>query len=746
MKTLIHFWFDPLVLSLFLGFFSFSVYGNPWSRPQEVIGKPESQGEEARESSKLQNNLRSSALVTQYAPGDTRLREDLQRELAKYCPSNVQSLSSNIRLLSTNNPPSNLADAIEQAFKSCVAQIVTRSDKLLENFVKPVNEAYSTNNMVHLLSTIDPTVRSNFDQGLSGARLPTRLKELQDKLDNYKEYQQSCGSKINKIKFCFGFPGLSGPIHYDCKDKYGALKSYLETRVSSKSCGEWMSEFSTYARGINFQRFVRLPDTCRLGSDKAFNELKTFVTRNATLNTSLFSKCRAIIDKAKTCSRDSQGIYWPGKQPCQNLQVYPNFKQACDQEVQRCKHNCLLEIEKLKQAYFEYFYVARFNNYGIHSRSGACANRMKKLSLLFQQSLGEYAKEFGGNDLSALNSLGVKGQLEEAIVSKCDGVLTDLEKLKESTAQSCAKGEEPKPEEKTETKEEEKPKSQVFSPESRSGGVRGLDREVNRDVSSISAARIEKMDPNLVYWIEQSRGKKIEELQNIGIGPADGRLHTRSGSLIWGTYPVPEDLTKEEEDLLRQAFYDEIDQRNEDIRRRYEEVGGSPEEGFFDADGNYVTREQAAVEREIELRSRPKEPEPGLGGKLHAKLDPGIRSYLQEEDSEYRGMNEDERAEHDAGLRGKLRGLRRGAKRGALVAYDAVFPESKEAFRRRMGLYPGDVDAREVHKLIMLVVCYKESYNCGGIITAEDYRRAVDRLEELAQESLTIPDFSIPNE
>ena len=722
--------------------------------------------EEAKE---LRKALIDSGLVTQYAPGEVRLRDDFERGLARYCPSQTHGLPSSIMFLFRSNPSSQVPEHIKSRFRSCAGKIVEKQDKLVESFVKPVNSAYSIST---LLRSIDPTVKSDFDAGVSGVRVPKKTKELQDKLDNYKNFQENCNSSLLTLKACFAVHGSDQTFAwdnhlYDCNNKYTALKNYLETTVQGKSCGEMMTEFSDYARTENFRRFVNLPRVCSAGGDAGLTKIRGFLLGNPALpeGSNIFSKCEKIITESKKCACDNQGICWPGENTCENRKHYPEFEQQCQREIQNCQNNCLAEIDKFKTAYLEYFYLGRFNSFGVHSQASACKNPINELSGLFQQSIGAYDQDLRNNNFNNLNGLGIRGQLENAIVAKCENIVTELQKKKESVEENCAKEkEEEKDEEKSagETKTEDNkntqqntpqqnqnyPSAQTYKPTNTGFGNNSYYNSNNTEKKRMtSKERIARMDPNIVAQMERITGKPIHELTNIGIGDSKSRLHRRHGSLIWGSYRVPTDLTEEEKQLLYDAFEQEVVEEEEAFRQRLAKVGASPGDGYFDENGIFRKYPDRELERmRDEAFGKPYEPEPTLKEKIHNDLDPKIRDFLRAEETAYRDMEDEEQARHNAGLRGKLRGLRRFAKREALAAYNAFVPESREAFRRRLGILPEGVDAREVHALIMTIVCFKEKYDCGKIITEQDYHRAVDRLEELSQMSLTIPDFSDPEE
>ena len=719
----------------------------------------------------LEKALADSGLLIygSYASSGLSFVPYLRKELSRYCPNQINALSRNIEILSGENLPEGLADDIERGFKSCVGKIVERYDKLRESFVKPVNSAYFSGGSVALLS-IHPSVKSDFDAG-RGVKNSSKIKELGDKLDHYTEYQKSCGSKIANIKACFGSRGSEFSSGYDdfdsynCNIKYRTLKSYLEATVQGKSCGEMMTEFSDYARTENFRRFVNLPRVCSAGGDAGLTKIRGFLLGNPALpeGSNIFSKCEKIITESKKCACDNQGICWPGENACENRKHYPEFEQQCQREIQNCQNNCLAEIDKFKTAYLEYFYLGRFDSFGVHSQASACKNPINELSGLFQQSIGAYDQDLRNNNFNNLNGLGIRGQLENAIVAKCENIVTELQKKKESVEENCAKekeeedkedekkdgeksSEETKNEENTQQQNQNQNPAQTYNPANTGFGNNSYSSDTNKKRTT-NDDRIAQMDPNRIYWIEKRTGKNINELQNIGIGDPKGRLYERHGSLIEGTYPLPFDLTQEENDLLYEASKQEWKERDEAFRQRLAEVGARPGEGYFDANGKFRRYPDPQEAEMIEIAfGKAEEPEPTLKEKIHNDLDPKIRDFLRTEETAYRDMEDDEQARHNAGLRGKLRGLRRFAKRRALATYNAFVPESRESFRRRMRMFPEDVDSREVHKLILIVTCYQQRPSCGIIITHEEYEKSLKRLEELAQMSLTIPDFSDPEE
>ena len=766
----------------FLGCFSFLAYSQftPVEEESELASDSKEDSEKTRQENKLKNDLRESGFFHRYGPGGTFImKQGLHKELFRYCPDETEALSTNTwRFYNQRTSSGNLVNDIKRGFKSCVGKIVERSNKLVESFVKPVNSAYFSGGSVALLS-IHPSVKSDFDAG-RGVKNPSKIKELGDKLDHYTEYQKSCGSKIANIKTCFGSRGSEFSSGYDdfdsynCSIKYRTLKSYLEATVQGKSCGEMMTELSDYARAENFRRFVNLPGVCSAGGDAGLTKIRSFLLGNPALpeGSNMFSKCEKIITESKKCACDNQGICWPGENACENRKHYPEFEQQCQREIQNCQNNCLAEIDKFKTAYLEYFYLGRFDSFGVHSQASACKNPINELSGLFQQSIGAYDQDLRNNNFNNLNGLGVRGQLENAIVAKCENIVTELQKKKESVEENCAKEKEEEEEGKDSDKSAEETKTeenkntqqnnqqntqtqiqtqnqnpaQTYKPRNTGFGNNSYSNNTNKKRMT-SKERIARMDPNIVAQMERITGKPIHELKNIGIGDSKGRLHRRHGSLIWGSYRVPEDLTQEENDLLYEAFEQEVVEEEEAFRQRLAKVGASPGDGYFDENGIFRKYPDRELERlRDEAFGKPYEPEPTLKEKIHNDLDPKIRDFLRAEETAYRDMEDEEQARHNAGLRGKLRGLRRFAKREALAAYNAFVPESREAFRRRLGILPEGVDAREVHALIMTIVCFKEKYDCGKIITEQDYHRAVDRLEELSQMSLTIPDFSDPEE
>ena len=431
----------------------------------------------------LKKALIDSGFFHRDGPGGTFImKQDLHKELVRYCSDEAGALSTNTwRFYNQRTSSRDIADDIEQGFKSCVGKIVERSNKLLESFVKPVNSAYFSSGSVSLLS-IHPSVKSDFDAG-RGVKTPSKIKELGDKLDHYTEYQKSCGSKIANIKACFGSRGSEFSSGYDdfdsynCNIKYRTLKSYLEATVQGKSCGEMMTEFSDYARTENFRRFVNLPRVCSAGGDAGLTKIRGFLLGNPALpeGSNIFSKCEKIITESKKCACDNQGICWPGENTCENRKHYPEFEQQCQREIQNCQNNCLAEINKFKTAYLEYFYLGRFDSFGVHSQASACKNPINELSGLFQQSIGAYDQDLRNNNFNNLNGLGIRGQLENAIVAKCENIVTELQKKKESVEENCAKEKEEEKEDKEkdgeksseETKNEENTQ-QHSKPKSRS--------------------------------------------------------------------------------------------------------------------------------------------------------------------------------------------------------------------------------------------------------------------------------------
>ena len=721
----------------------------------------------------LRKDLIDSGLVVRteldFGDDEISIKPSIQEELTKYCPNDIKLLSRVIPVLfhPTKIGEIRIAITIKPYFRRCVGKIVSKSDELVESFVKPVNSAYSNKQITSRFKVIDPTVKSHFDAG-GGVKTPSKFKELADKLDHYMDFNQSCWSSIAQMRNCF--VDSTGRGH-GCIHKYSILKDYLETTVKGKSCGETMDELSDYSKGTNFRRFVNLPGVCSAGGDAGLTKIRGFLLGNPALpeGSNMFSKCEKIITESKKCACDNQGICWPGENACENRKHYPEFEQQCQREIQNCQNNCLAEIDKFKTAYLEYFYLGRFDSFGVHSQASACKNPINELSGLFQQSIGAYDQDLRNNNFNNLNGLGIRGQLENAIVAKCENIVTELQKKKESVEENCAKEkEEEKDEEKSagETKTEDNkntqqntqqntpqqnqnyPSAQTYKPTNTGFGNNSYYNSNNTEKKRMtSKERIARMDPNIVAQMERITGKPIHELTNIGIGDSKSRLHRRHGSLIWGSYRVPTDLTEEEKQLLYDAFEQEVVEEEEAFRQKLAKVGASPGDGYFDENDRFHRYPDRELERmRDEAFGKPSEPEPTLKEKIHNDLDPKIRDFLRAEETAYRDMEDEEQARHNAGLRGKLRGLRRFAKREALAAYNAFVPESREAFRRRLGILPEGVDAREVHALIMTIVCFKEKYDCGKVITEPDYHRAVDRLEELSQMSLTIPDFSDPEE
>ena len=690
----------------------------------------------------LTDSLTSSGLVTTFSiPAGTmaRLTDHIRRELNSYCPSEVGDISLYIGILwddASKPSHSKAVQEIESRVKNCVSNITTKSDRVFSSFAGALNDSYSPiAGNLRSFSRLDWNISKAFNLGISGQRVPEKLKELKGELDNYKGYENACSTNLLKLCFLGDASAYQSSQPYECSsNRFRDLRSYLEKSWRGKKCKDWMSHFESYVRKPSFRDFVSLPARCRAGADKDWLELKKRVSGEE----SVLRKCQeAVNEVGKACF--CKDCYQLSKdKACERVKSYDSA--SCEGKVSECKKACEPELEEFKRSYMEYFYVGMRSTaiHEIRSNIGSCISRVSELKKEFNESLWRYDVKLRSMAFSSMRGWKVIGELERGIISKCEAPLEDLEKQKESLKKQCAGEEE---EEEDKDKEDDKDDKDKKDDEKKAGtNPQPLNTPFNYSTQGGSLAepynRSQDRNQDLqnpytnAYANQGAMDSQYSE--KIGYEKKDDKFYYEQLKRLgdpWTEDKMEKTLKEQEEKMMAEC--------------------GDPKNCFMNDEGNFVTLEEnieRTKKRQEEIAKQRSEEE-GLLEKVHNKVDPVIRDYLRSDEMGSHLWNEDKQTRwekydkrYKVGVRGKLRAVRRTTKKGALAAYSAVVPESREAFRRRMQLSREGVDLYEAQRLMLEVFCF-EKYpgKCGGIRSMEDYKMKKGRLEELSDRSLAPP-------
>ena len=716
---------------------------NQGTPPKQKVNAPLPKQNRAKD--ELKKSLESSGLVatstysTHSGTGTSaRLTDHIRRELNSYCPSEVGDISLYIGvLLDDSGQPShfNPVQEIESRIKKCVKNITTKSDRVFSSFAGALNDSYSPiAGNLRSFSRLDWNISKAFNLGISGQRVPEKLKELKGELDNYKGYENACSANLLKLCFLGDASAYQSSQPYECSsNRFRDLRSYLEKSWRGKKCKDWMSHFESYVRKPSFRDFVSLPARCRAGVDKDWVKLKKRVSGEE----SVLRKCQEAVDEVGEACFCKDCYQLSKDKACERVKSYDSA--SCEGKVSECKKTCEPELEEFKRSYMEYFYVGMRSTaiHEIRSKLGSCVNRISELKKEFNESLWRYDAKLRGMAFSSMRGWKVIGELERGILSKCEAPLEDLEKQKESLKKQCAGEEEEEDKEKDkDDKDKDDEKKAGTNPQplntpfnySTQGGSQPYNRNIDQDTNQNQATDQDLKNPYTNAYTNQM----------------DSQYNPITGE------KKDDKFYYEQLKRLGDPWTEEkIEEALKEDREKREAQCGDKKNCFLNDEGNYVTLEEnieRTKKRQEEIAKQRSEEE-GLLEKVHNKVDPVIRGYLRSDEMGSHLWNEDKQTRwekydkrYKVGVRGKLRAVRRTTKKGALAAYSAVVPESREAFRRRMQLSREGVDLYEAQRLMLEVFCF-EKYpgKCGGIRSMEDYKMKKGRLEELSDRSLAPP-------